>query len=521
MKNILIIVFALQPFLAFGQPGSLDGSFGIDGKVTTSFGNTSDFGKSVILQPDGKILVAGSSYDGADTYFAIARYNSDGSLDNTFSFDGKVTTSVNGNNYGESLALQSDGKILVGGYSSQLNSVKRDFAIARYNSDGTLDNTFSQDGKLTIDIGTNQDDYGCCIVVQPDGRILMAGVSNDNSNFNISENFAVIRLNPDGSLDNSFDNDGKITTDILISDYPSSMVLQSDGKILVAGTSLDNQYDSYYAVTRYNYDGSLDSDFSADGIMIQDISGPIGNDFAKDIAIQPDGKILIVGNKQASFNEENDLLFMRYYPDGSLDNTFNTTGIVETDIGNNYNVGTSVVPQFDGKILVAGSFHDSNDAGFALLRYNLNGSLDNSFGLNGVVKTSFNGYGYANDCTVQSDGKILVVGGASGNFALARYNSGLNVGLMDFSLVENSLLIYPNPLQNLEILEYELKADETISIDLIDINGSIIKSFISSEKRNAGIHKEVMKMDKKLANGIFFFNLHNQFKSIFIKVIKI
>ncbi len=170
-----------------------------DGKLTTAIGTGEDGGQSVTLQPDGKILVAGYSSNGSHNDFALVRYNADGSLDSTFDGDGKLTTAIGtSNELGYSLTLQPDGKILVAGQS--FNGSHNDFALVRYNADGSLDTTFDGDGKLTTAIG-NDHDYGLSVTLQPDGKILVAGSSRNGSKWD----FALVRYNADGSLDTSFD----------------------------------------------------------------------------------------------------------------------------------------------------------------------------------------------------------------------------------------------------------------------------------------------------------------------------
>jgi len=217
-----------------------------NGTVATSFGSYEDSGKSVILQPDGKILVAGYSYhDILNSDFALARYNPNGSLDTSFDIDGKLITAFGGQ--GLSIALQTDGKVLVSGFSyNSYLSGNADFALARYNIDGSLDTTFSGDGKLTTNFGVGFN-VSTGVTLQSDGKILVVGTSGSGSAF------ALARYNLDGNLDTSFDGDGMLTTGLGSNASASSVVLQSDGKILVAGTVGSNNSDIALdsVVTRY------------------------------------------------------------------------------------------------------------------------------------------------------------------------------------------------------------------------------------------------------------------------------
>ena len=393
-----------------------------DGKVTTAVGTSNANGQSITIQSNGKILVAGSAHDGAYFHFALVRYNTDGSLDITFDGDGKVTTAIGtSSDSGQSVTLQSDGKILVTGsaYNASGNS---DFALVRYNTDGSLDTTFDGDGKLTTAIGTSYDS-GYSGTLQSDGKILVAGFASNGSN----TDFALVRYNTDGSLDTTFDGDGKVNTAIGMGfDYGQSVTLQSDGKILLAGSASNGIANDDFALVRYNTDGSLDTTFDGDGKVTTAIG--TSHDVGYSLTVQSDGKILVAG--YAYNGSKADFALVRYNTDGSLDATFDGDGKVTTAIGTGTDQAYSVTVQSDGKILVAGTTYNASGNGdFALARYNTDGSLDTTFDGDGKLTTAI---GTSSDSgqsvTLQSDGKILVTGSAysaSGNtdFALVRYNT--------------------------------------------------------------------------------------------------
>jgi uncharacterized delta-60 repeat protein len=336
----------------YNSDGSLDTSFQ-GGKVTTPIGTSDDYAFSVTLQPDGKILVAGRTFNGSDWDFALVRYNSDGSLDTSFDGDGKVTTPIGtSNDYAFSVTLQPDGKILVAG--STFNGSNWDFALARYNSDGSLDTSFDGDGKVTTPIGSGRDDWGQSVTLLPDGEILVAGYYS----------FALALYNSNGGLIGTF------TTPI---GEGQSVTLQPDGKILVAGyTSGDNRD---FVLARYNSFGSLDTTFGSSG----KVTTPIGtsDDYAYSVTLQPDGKILVAGY---TLNGSHwDFALVRYNSDGSLDTSFDGDGIVTTRIGPSNDYAYSVTLQPDGKILVAGTSYNGSNYDLALVRYNSDGSLDTTF----------------------------------------------------------------------------------------------------------------------------------------------
>ena len=280
---VLIAAIASIPSLASAAAdGALDTTFGTGGKVTTTIGG-GDQGKAIAIQSNGKILVVGD--DSND--FKVVRYNTDGSLDTSFDSDGKVTTDINGGfDDGQSVAIQSDGKIVVAGMGRV--GLNENFAVVRYNTDGSLDTTFDTDGKATTDIGTNTTDKANAVAIQSDGKIIAAGTSNND--------FAVARYTSTGALDTSLDTDGKATTDIgtSTSDAANAVAIQSDGKIIAAGTSNDD-----FAVARYTTTGALDTSLDTDGKVTTDI-GTGTFDAGNAMAIQGDSKIVVAGQSSAS-----------------------------------------------------------------------------------------------------------------------------------------------------------------------------------------------------------------------------
>ncbi len=338
----------------YNASGSLDTSFGAGGMVTTGIGTRHDQGQSIAIQTDGKIVVVGYGY-GSNNDFAVVRYNADGSLDTSFDGDGKVTTAIGtALDTGQSVALQSDGKIVVAGTS--YNGSNNDIALVRYNTDGSLDTSFDGDGKVITNVA-GQTDKGSGVVIQSDGKIVVAGTGNDD--------IAVVRYNADGSLDTSFDGDGKVTTAIGSgTDVGTSVALQSDGKIVVAGYS-DSGSNFDLAVVRYNTDGSLDTSFDADGKVTTAI-GP-GNDLGRGVVLQSDGKILVAGSADNATNT--DFALVRYNADGSLDTSFGGSGEVTTGVGSSTDIGQSVALQSDGRIVVAGVCFSGSTHDFAVVRY--------------------------------------------------------------------------------------------------------------------------------------------------------
>ncbi len=381
---------------------------GGDGIVTTEVGNASDYARSVAIQSNGKIVVAGWSYNGSKNVFALVRYNLNGSLDESFDDDGIVTTSIgSGNAYAQSVAIQSDGKIVVTGWNH--NGSNTDFALVRYNTDGSLDASFDNDGIVTTQVGSD-DSYAYSVAIQSDGKIVASGKSWNNNN----DDFTLVRYNPDGSLDLSFGVDGIVTTGIGSGyDHAYSVAIQRDGKIVVTGASHNDDF----VVVRYNPDGSLDASFDSDGIVTTVIEGGVGS--SRSVTIQSDGKIVVAGYICSGGDVKFALL--RYNPDGSLDTSFDSDGIVATALGTGDSFAYSVAIQSNGKIVVAGGSWNDSKVDFALVRYNPDGSRDTSFGRYGRVTTAIAIRSKAYSIIIQSDGKIVVAGDGSGDFTVVRY----------------------------------------------------------------------------------------------------
>ncbi len=399
-KFTLLALFFFGGFTTiYSQPGELDSTFGSDGIVKTN-----DYNSSVAIQDDEKIVVGGWNF--------LSRYTAEGKPDETFSGDGTELTNISIN----SITIQSDGKILVAGFT-QNNGLF--FTIARYNTEGTLDNSFSDDGIQTIDFASRYS-LASSVTIQNDDKIVVAGQAFYNSTSGDEfYDFAVARLNIDGSLDNTFDNDGKLTTTFsLRQNYAYAVKVQGDNKIVVAGQAW-NGTSVNFALARYNTDGSLDNTFGVDGKQTTFFEG--GYSIIKSIAIQTDGKIVAGG--YAEKNGQRVFALARYNTDGNLDASFSKDGKQITSF-TDYDTGNSLDLQSDGKIVLAGSTMTItiNDyiRSFALARYNNDGSLDYTFGNNGkqITKVSLNSNQSAEIASIDiSNNKLYAVGVA----IVARY----------------------------------------------------------------------------------------------------
>jgi uncharacterized delta-60 repeat protein len=412
----LALVATALPGSAIAAPGALDPSFGSGGEVTTDFGG-SDSAQAVAIQSDGKIVAAGLSGSGD---FALVRYNPDGSPDSSFGNGGTLTTDFGGFDAASALAIEPDGRIVAAGRSGS-----GDFALARYNPDGSLDPSFGSGGKLTTDFGGFDAAFG--VALQSDGKIVAAGQGGS------SFDFALARYNPDGSLDASFGTGGKLTTDFAAFEAATAVAIQPDGKIVTTGSTSSGDF----ALVRYNVDGSLDASFGG-GIVATNFG--FSSAFGGALAIQTDGKIVAAGRAGTDF------LLARYTAGGSLDASFGSGGIVTTDFGGAiFDAAFGVALQSNGKLVAAGSAIGAfgSSADFAVARYNTDGSLDTSFGSGGRVTTDFDGFDVAFGVALQADGKIIAAGqgGSGSDFALARY-------LGDTSAIAVSVDIKPGESPN-------------------------------------------------------------------------
>lgn len=261
----------------YNYDGSIDTSFDLDGKIFTAIGKGPAYGRSLAIQYDGKLIVAGYSKIENSFDFILVRYNTNGSIDDSFGVNGKITTSFGDeNDFGNDISIMKDGRIVVVGSSF------RDVALARYTSNGILDNTFSSDGKVVTE---NNCSCKYSLAIQNDNKILVVG--------EIDSDIGLFRYTTDGNLDNTFGENGKVSTDMNGSyDRGDAIIIQDDGKILVTGQSYGGQY-ADFPLLRYNQDGSLDTGFDFDGKLTTDFSQY--NDEGYSMIIQPDGKIVIAG----------------------------------------------------------------------------------------------------------------------------------------------------------------------------------------------------------------------------------
>lgn len=409
---LIVSATLLTSVAVWAADSDLDTSFDGDGIVTTSI-NDFDQGNDFAIQSDGKIVVVGITFNPVTevTDFAVTRYNPNGSLDATFGSGGIVTTSMGPSVTANAVAIQGDGKIVVAGNRPVGGTTE--IAVVRYNANGSLDSSFGSGGIASTSIQdlANAED----LVVQPDGKIVITG---NSLNLNpVSDaptpisNLLLVRYNSDGSLDNSFDGDGIFLAPQSPNSKPQfghAVTLQSDGKIVAAGQGLTNGPSIDFVVVRCNTNGSLDSSFGSGGIVFTNINDQ--RDVANDLAIQSDGKIVVAGTtNNSAFNTVPAIA--RYNTNGSLDTSFDSDGIVTRTITDTDSESLNgVALQTDGQIVVAGNIDPGTGPALEVKRYNADGSPDAAFGTGGSVITPVGEGSSASAVAVQTDGKIVAAG---------------------------------------------------------------------------------------------------------------
>ena len=406
-----------QPTVAVSQsngfrPGDLDTTFGTGGKVFTNVSGT-EWAEAVAIQNDGKIVVAGRGSDD----FIVTRYLTNGKLDTSFGSSGSTHVNLAGVDTARDVLIQPDGKILIVGGAGGLTEmhqgtplrrfVENDLGLVRLTSNGKLDTSFGTGGKVTTNISGT--DWAEEVALQDDGKIIVVG--------NSSNDFVVARYLGNGKLDTSFGSSGTTTVNFAGIDSARDVVIQPDGKLLVVG-SANNESD--LGLMRLQSNGKLDTSFGTGGKVTTSISG---TDWAEAVALQDDGKIVVVGNGGDNF------VVARYLATGKPDTSFGNSGTTSVNFGA-VDTARDVVIQPDGKIVVVGgvngrTFFDRNgfvENNIGVMRLNSNGKLDMSFGQSGKITTITPGTGWGEAVALQKDGKIVVVGGAYNDLAVIRYH---------------------------------------------------------------------------------------------------
>jgi uncharacterized delta-60 repeat protein len=455
MKITFTLLSLTCATLVHAQAGIADNTFNMNGYFEHAFGTGYDYGTSCVIQPDGKIIAAGGVKNGTTQFDSgVLRLNPNGTLDNTFGSNGEVIVDISANDRANSVALQPDGKIVVAGNNSD------DFCVMRLDASGNPDNGFNTNGKRVIDFGSG--DECLKVLLQNDGKILLIG----RGIISFANKICVARLNSDGSLDNTFDGDGIATYSVSgVADLGLSGAVQADGKIIVTGFSTLSASGHDYTALRINANGTIDNSFGSNGSIRVPIGSGTSNDYTYDMALYPDEKIIMVGNKG----------IVRLNNNGTLDLSFNSTGVLPftADI-------RSVVLQPNGKI-VCGAYS-------TVYRFNTDGSVDNTFGNSGIasINTSYNS-SFLSDVQLQPDGKIVIVshndllnGSTDANFFVARFTGDAITGVNELNN-ETSISVSPNPCTDQLIIN--LEKNKGGLIEITEITGRSVYSKYHTENK--------------------------------------
>lgn len=473
-------LFTLVPFILFSQDGTLDPSFGNGtGYVITDFGGPDDMSYASLEQTDGKIVAFGFSDYGGEQ--SLSRYLPDGSLDNSFGTDGKVTTDFNNEGnfiFYATINQQVDGKLLSSA-TNRLPGGNQDFFMARYLTNGDLDTSFGNNGTVMTDYG---EDVLSATALLPDGKILAGGWSQIGS----SRYLLLTKYLSNGDLDTSFGVDGIVAT--YLHDSPTIVfpfMVQPDGKILVAfrGTS------GFLTFHQYLDNGTLDPTFGTNGVVVANIASGL---LYGSIAMKENGNIVA-----AMRLGDNNVVLAQFLPNGSMDTSFGTNGITSVNV--DYDVPVDVLLDQDENILISGNNFGFEVGQYYLTRYDPNGILDTTFGANGTTELGFESHAI----TAQSDGKILVTGGTywySGpvDFVIVRFRNG-SLGISDTEQL--NFTIYPNPSQDLFTIKSGVLLG-SVSYQISDASGKVIQT--------GNLEGTEAKIDlSRVAKGLYFIQVSN------------
>ena len=513
MKELLqLCIFFVVLNLSAQEAGALDTSFGDQGKVITSVNNGTDKGYSIALQSDGKILIAGQTYsNNTGNDFVLLRYTENGVLDSSFGSNGYITTDIQlgSDDIAYSMVLQDDGKIILGGFSDD-GSLKQ-AALVRYNNDGTLDASFGVNGiVLTPFEGNQSSEIKKVKVHELTGNIIVGGNTQINS---AKAKPVVARYTSNGLLDTSFNTTGirLLWIDNLDSQYfmtVEDLQIKSNGKISAVGWRdfPSMSWSNDFWACRINSDGSMDSTFSTDGVNVYN-GGFNGNDKAFSLLLKPDNTLIVAGSSDTSAQNYAMVLF-EVDPSGSASST-NQESVSFGALDKSF--AYSLAEDINGDYVIAGSTGDNTSKSFAIARITSDFNNDVSFSNDGKVETTFNSnqLNEAYDIAIQSDNKIIAVGYSGNDIAIARYLGEENLNVRDQQSI--SFKIHPNPTS--ENISIELNnISDNIDYLISDVNGRVLIQNTLNDNRQINLDF--------LESGIYFIKLTNKNSSETKKIIK-
>lgn len=504
-----LLIFLLSSNLFFAQ-SFFDEGFGENGVVSPGIKSSVNGAQSLSLQKDNKIILSGWAYtdEESPSDISIVRLFENGEIDSSFNPDGLFSIGSSSWEDAYASAIQEDGKILIAG--RYYNGRSWDFLVVRFNEDGSIDSSFGQRGFITIDFG--KDDRAFDIAVQSDGKILICGFAE-----RFNWDFAVSRFNQDGSIDTTFGEKGSLLLNIgTYNDVAFSIKVQNDNKIIVCGwTYIFESWD--FALVRLNPDGSLDKTFGSTGIVTTDYYRQYNTSHS--VAIQSDGKYVAAGYTGKPGSSDTDIMLIRYNTDGTIDHSFGDEGIVLADYKNADDFAWVIkVDKYD-KLVVGGNTTINNSKILEVARFNSDGSPDISFGENGILVTQITGFEEeCRDLLIQPDGKILSTGyytdrGNIKAFVMRLTNPYIFINSTPEILSNN----FPNPFNSstkisYTIPEYLISENQRIThviIKVYDILGREIETLLD-DNQEPGIYEVRFPSQNnsiELSSGIYFYRI--------------
>ena len=507
---VLLIFFSS---LTYAQVGNLDPDFGNGtGHVVTNFiPELPSQGYAIEVQEDGRIVALGYTQGADDSgYPVLARYMPDGTPDNSFNGNGKMISSTPG--YAQSLVIQPDGKIIVP--FSIYGDSERLIGLSRFNTDGSPDNSFDTDGIVTSSFGVPYLSLKA-IVLQPDGKIVIGGyVGYDGDPF---DQFLVARYWPDGTPDETWDEDGIVTTKVGESWTDlKSLLIQPDGKILAIGYAVYDEYEDF-AVVRYNTNGSPDEGFGDHGEAHLHFSDK--DDEAVGGGLLPDGRIVLGGEAYDNATGKTIFAAGRLNANGTPDNTFHGDGMAILAATNYGGGARHMLLQPDGKVMVGGyanlNANGSGGSDMTIVRFTDNGIADITFSDDGV-KVYEDGINISSEIQAmafQQDGKVVTTGysrvDALNTLRVSRILTDVTLAANDPELSVKNMSVYPNPVAEEINIEFELDRSEKVKIYLCDIEGKLVQPLVPSKLMSAGHHQERFTL-RQLVAGSYFINVETE-----------
>ncbi len=501
-----------------------DSTFGTNGYTISPLGNGEEGAQAFQLQPDGKIVVGGFSNNSSDlNRYALVRYLPHGDLDSSFAQNGMSILEVGPANSGghheaiRSLVIQPDGKIVTVGSIVYTQSSKTLMLMARHLPNGDLDSTFGNNG-VVLSTGNNNA-FALGVILLPDGKIITGGSFYNFANTSNLWDIQVQRFLPNGVADSSFGVQGSSLIH-RSGDELLALSLQNDGKILIAGFNGSGSNYDVLAV-RLNTDGSIDSTFGTNGSTL--IALDTGFDISRQIQQLPDGKVLIVGNYRNLSTGKFDLFLIRLEADGQPDATLGTDGVATHNLGNGTNGLYAVHPEADGTYLGAGYDYKSDYYRATLFHFLANGSLDPDFGDGGAVIFEISDESEAKAMAVDEDGNVVVAGYATTNgnfdFLVARFRETTVTSSNLEGVLAQGLKLYPNPINTVSTLSVTLPRPLDLEFQLLDLQGREIHRF-APETLGKGSHELLMHFPEQLPQGLYVLQISSEEGSVALKIRK-